>query len=102
MDYVKDIRSDEIIVQCESPSLRKALELPGTVIDEVAVVPFRDWSELAALLTWLQSLEVPFLDAGPGWTPAAVFQLMREEGLVSGLISGIFWSGPGIPKLRKI
>jgi hypothetical protein len=80
MDYVKDIRSNEVIVQCETTSLQKALELPGTVTDEVAIVPFRDRSELAALLTWLQSLDVPFLDAGPGWTPAAVFQSMREEG----------------------
>jgi hypothetical protein len=102
MDYVKDIRSNEVIVQCETTSLQKALELPGTVIDEVAIVPFRDRSELAALLTWLQSLDVPFLDAGPGWTPAAVFQSMREEGLVSGLINGIFWNGSGISELRKV
>jgi hypothetical protein len=46
MDYVKDIRSDEIIVQCESPALRKELELPGTLVGSVAVVPFRDRSEL--------------------------------------------------------
>ena len=27
MDYVKDIRADEIIVQCESPALQRELEL---------------------------------------------------------------------------
>ena len=102
MDYVKDIRSDEIIVQCESPALRKELELPGTLVGSVAVVPFRDRSELARLLTWLQALDVPFLDGGPGWTPAAVFQSMRQEGLVEGSIIGIFWSKPGSPEFRKI
>jgi hypothetical protein len=102
MDYVKDIRDEEVIVQCESTGLRKALELPGSVIGDVAVVPFRDKSELATLLTWLQSIDVPFLDAGRGWTPAAIFQSMREEGLVSGSINGIFWSEPGISQLRKV
>lgn len=102
MDYVKDIRADEIIVQCESPALRDELELPGTLVGSVAVVPFKDRSELARLLTWLQALDVPFLDGGPGWPPASVFQSMRKEGLVEGPITGIFWGEPGSCELRKI
>lgn len=81
MDYVKDIRADEIIVQCEFPALQRELGLAGALVGSVAVVPFRDRSELARLLTWLQALDVPFLDGGPDWTPASVFQSMRQEGL---------------------
>jgi hypothetical protein len=54
------------------------------------------------LLTWLQALDVPFLDSGPGWTPAAVFQSMRDEGLVEGSITGISWSKPGSFELRPV
>ena len=102
MDYVKDIRADEIIVQCESPALQRELGLQGTLVGGVAVIAFGDRSELARLLTWLQTLDVPFLDGGPGWTPAAVFQSMRQEGLVEGSIIGIFWSKSGSPEFRKI
>lgn len=102
MDCVRDIRADEIIVQCESHELQRQLELPGTIIEGVAIIPFKDRSELAKLLTWLQTLDVPFLDGGPGWTPSDVFQLMRQQDLVDGLITGVFWRGQDLPELRKI
>jgi len=85
-----------------APILQRELELAGTLVGSVAVVPFGDRSELARLLTRLQTLDVPFLDGGPSWTAAAVFQWMRQEGLVEGSINGIFWSNPGSSELRKI
>lgn len=102
MDYVRDIQSDEVRIQCESPLLRKELALAGVLIGDVALVPVADRSDLARVLTWLQSLGVPFLDAGPGWTPADVFKLMRSEALVVGPITGIYWTAPGSSYLREV
>ena len=50
--------------------------------------------ELASLLTKLQSLRIPFVAAGSGWHPAAVFEDLRGRGLVGGRIATIVWSGP--------
>jgi hypothetical protein len=102
MDYVMDIRSDEVQVQCESTLLRKELALAGVLVGDVALVPIADRSDLARVLTWLQKLGVPFLDAGPGWTPADVFKLMRSDALVAGPITGIYWTAPGSSYLREV
>ena len=50
--------------------------------------------ELVSLLASLQSIGIPFVAAGPGWHPAAVFEELRGRGLVNGRISTIVWSGP--------
>lgn len=102
MDYVMDVRIDEVQVQCQSLSLRKELALAGGLVDDVALLPVADRSDLARVLTWLQSLGVPFLDAGPGWTPAEVFKLMRTETLVAGPITGIYWTAPGSFFLKEV
>jgi hypothetical protein len=58
--------------------------------------------ELAALLTGLQSLAIPFVAAGPGWHPAAVFQHLRSQHLVTGSIPTIVWLGPGKTRLGEV
>jgi hypothetical protein len=102
MDYVMDVRPGEVEVQCQSSSLRKELALAGALVEDVALLPVAGRSDLARVLTWLQSLGVPFLDAGPGRTPAEVFKLMRTEALVSGPITGIYWTEPGSFFLREV
>jgi hypothetical protein len=58
--------------------------------------------ELAVLLTRLQLLAIPFVAAGPGWHPAAVFQHLRSRHLVTGTIPTIVWLGPGRIELGEV
>ena len=67
-----------------------------------ARLPYSGQEELAMLLTWLQSLAIPFFAAGPGWHPAAVFQHLRSQHLVTGTISTIVWLGPGKFELGEV
>jgi len=58
--------------------------------------------ELAVVLTRLQSLAIPFVAAGPGWHPAAVFQHLRSQQLVTGTIPTIVWLDPGKIELGEV
>jgi hypothetical protein len=69
---------------------------------EEARLPYSGQDELAVLLTRLQSLAIPFVSAGPGWHPAAVFQHLRSQHLVNGPIPTIVWSGTGKPELGEV
>lgn len=80
-------------------------EFPELVIAhewEEAWLPYSGQGELAVLLTRLQSLAIPFVAAGPGWHPAAVFQHLRSQHLVNGPISTIVWLGPGKTELGEV
>ena len=65
-------------------------------------LPYTGQEQLAGLLTCLQSLAIPFVAAGPGWHPAAVFQRLRDQHLVTGSIPTIVWSGPGKIELGEV
>jgi hypothetical protein len=60
-----------------------------------------DRESMARTLSWLQSAAVPFLDEPAGWPPAAVFDLLREEGLVTGPIRRVSWLGPDDPVITE-
>jgi hypothetical protein len=59
------------------------------------VFPIADEAALARLLGSLRDLGLPFLGAGPGWHPGAVFEDLRDRGLVAGSYRKIYWTGPG-------
>lgn len=63
-------------------------------------LPYADDVELAAVLTALRDEGLPFVDAGPGWPPGAIFADLRDRGLVRGSYDGIVWSGPGETLVR--
>jgi hypothetical protein len=67
-----------------------------------ARLPYSGQDELAVILTRLQSLAIPFVAAGPGWHPAAVFQRLRSQHLVTGSIPTIVWLGPGKTELGEV
>ena len=102
MDHVAAVQVDEVVVSCEAPALREQLLLlHAHDTGSSFVVLYRSRSELAAVLTALQRLSVPFLRAGPGWHPAAVFEQLREEKLVAGRITTVAWRGPNDPVLGQ-
>ena len=97
MDHVAALLANEVRVECNSPSLRSSLA--GTIreCDEEndLCLPFASHTELADLLTRLQGLGLPFACEPKGWSPAAVFEQLRNEGLVQGKIRTIAWRGRG-------
>ena len=102
MDHVAGVQDKEVVVSCEAPALREQLLLlHAHDFGSRFVVPYRSKSELASVLTVLQKLSVPFLGAGPGWHPAAVFEQLREERLVAGKITTVVWRGPNDPVLGQ-
>ena len=54
---------------------------------------YSDESNLASILAALRDLGFAFM-GGPGWSPAAVFEDLREKGLLSGSYHEIVWVGP--------
>lgn len=98
MDYVDSVLATAVVVHCESEALRR--ELCGAVpLDSDSVsIGYTGKPKLAGVLSLLQSLNVPFVSAGPT-TPSDVFELLRAEGLVAGKVRRIAWRGPGEPVL---
>jgi len=50
----------------------------------------------AALLSALRDAGVCF-SAGTGWSPAEVFEYLRDEGLIGGVYRRIAWRSPNDP-----
>ncbi|MDK2123013.1 hypothetical protein [Parachitinimonas caeni] len=101
MDYIESILSKEICIRCTSILVRKQLlglhaarERGGDVY-----VPFESKEHLAFILRKLQTLGLLFADAPAGWPPAAVFEHLRDEGLLQGRIKTVTWRQPNQPVL---
>lgn len=92
--------SVKVAVTDASPPLLQALG--ARVNGGVADLPFTSKSELADTLTALQGAGVLFAEEPAGWPPAAVFQKLREESLVSGTIRTVSWAGPNQPVFGEV
>lgn len=58
-------------------------------------LPFASKAELAVALKALQRAGFLFADEPTGWPPAAVFQQLRDEALITGAVRTVSWAGPG-------
>ena len=56
--------------------------------------------ELATLLSKLRDHGFVFAGGASGWPPAAVFEDLREKGLIRGSFQEVLWSGPGVYTVR--
>lgn len=54
-----------------------------------------DSRAMAVVMNALRDIGLPFLGAGPGWHPGAIFENLRDRGLTIGLYRKIEWYGPG-------
>ena len=99
MDYVEAVLEKEISLRCTTAALKQQLLSLGAIAKEQDVfsLSYGSKDELALALTKLQKLQVPFVGAGPGWHPAAVFTHLRDNGLVQNGIKTISWYGPNQP-----
>ncbi|WP_266183356.1 hypothetical protein [Dyella humicola] len=100
MDYVESVLAKSVIVHCESDELRQRLGGTKMLGTESVAIAYAGKSDLANILTTLQSLKVPFVSAGPN-PPSDVFELLAAEGLVAGSVDHVFWRGPGQPILER-
>ena len=97
MNYVSAVLSNSVKIATAEP-LSPELQALGSHVDgEAAHLPFASRAELAAALTALQRAGFLFVDEPAGWPPAAVFQQLRDEALVTGAVRTVSWAGPGKP-----
>jgi hypothetical protein len=62
-------------------------------------LPYRSDQQLAEILIALRDAGYPFLGEEHGWPPTAIFEDLRDKGLLSGPFREITWLGPGRPIL---
>lgn len=99
LEHVEAVLDDCIRVVCSTGPVRERLLAVGTATDDGVAIAYTSKQALAAALSHLQSLQLPFGDAPGGWPPAAVFCQLRDAGLVHGPIRTITWSRPDQPAL---
>lgn len=97
MYYVSAVLADRLTIKSvgdDQGTLPEGIPSPGPTTPVVSV-PFKGDAELAALLVSLRDHGVA-LGGGPaGWPPGAVFERLRDLGLVSGPYTEIVFRGPG-------
>lgn len=105
MDYIETILADRIGVFCQSAtlttqlaSLAGARQLDGNHYQ----LPYQDEATLVEYLTKLNAWGFAFVAAGPGWTPADIFQALRAKGLLHGTIKTVFWQDPDRPVFAEV
>lgn len=99
MDYVESVLAKCVTVHCESAALRIALGAAANPENSIAI-EYKDKGELASVLTTLQTLGIPFVSAGP-CPPSDVFEFLRRDGLVAGVVRRIVWRDPADPKIYE-
>jgi hypothetical protein len=105
MDHVAAILSSEVRLECSSVALRGKL---GSMVsdceddDADVCLPFSSKEELARILTQLQNFCLAFGSEPAGWSPASVFEQLRDEGLVQGKIKTVVWRGRGDPVVSEV
>lgn len=61
----------------------------------VWVLKYTDDASLGHLLGKLRDMGFLFMDEPGGWPPSAVFDVLREKGLVHGKFRAVTWVRPG-------
>ena len=102
MNFVSAVLSASVKVAVADASAPVLQALGARVNGGVADLPFTSKSELAVTLTALQHAGLLFADEPAGWPPAAVFQQLRDESLVSGTIRTVSWAGPDQPVFGEV
>lgn len=101
--YVRRADADEIEVACVDPATARRLSALGFGAqagdDSVWVLTAADAADKARVLGALRDAGLPF-GRGREWSPAEVFEELRDQGLVQGRFCEIVWSRPGVFHVR--
>jgi hypothetical protein len=101
--YVGSIQANAVLIRGAPASLESALSPLHPLREkddrsDYLVISIPDWSVLPSLLTQFRDMGLPFGGETHGWPPAAVFEDLREKGLVSGQYVEIIFGGPSLAK----
>src|SRR3990172_3408610 len=92
--FVSSIDGDTVVVACAGREFRRRVAGLGgrrELWSNRMRFPCRDEFALAGLLSRLRDAGAAFAGAVAGWPPAAVFQELRDKGLVHGPFVEIVW-----------
>ena len=102
--YVVEASSSQVVVKAPHVGLQDALAAMGFEYrnDESGTYAINVGGdrEKAALFDRLRVQEFCFA-AGPGWSPAEIFERFRDEGLLQGAYRRIAWRSPGSPLVEE-
>lgn len=92
-DYVSSIQESRVFIENVSATLKdNLLEIGGHSSGNRWVFEAGNEKNLAALLGTLRDYGVLFMGASYGWPPSAVFEHLRDKGLLTGNYRElIFW-----------
>jgi hypothetical protein len=101
MNYVSAVLS--MSIEITTPEvLPPELQALGVHTDEKGThLPFSSKTELAAALSALQHAGFLFVDESAGWPPTAVFQQLRDEDFVNGVVRTVSWVRPSEPVIGE-
>jgi hypothetical protein len=99
-NYVSFIQDGELRAERVTPELAGALASLGgrekQLREGIAwVLKYTDDASLGRFLGKLRDIGFLFVEAPGGWPPSAVFETLRERGLVQGEFRAVTWSRPG-------
>ena len=105
MDHVTAILAKEVRIACSSKLLKLKLASiaeKSSTDEEDLCIPFSSKDELIKILIRLQEIEIPFGNEPAGWSPAAVFEQLRDDGYVQGKIKTVVWRNRGEPVYGEV
>lgn len=103
MDYSTLILNGVVRILSSDPetlSRRLSHSIDVSLHPQWLEVCYDDDADLAQKLCVLRDAGVAFL-GGAGWPPGAIFEDLRDRGLVDGLYTEVTWMGPDEPVLRQ-
>jgi len=105
-DHVEAVLAAVVLVACSTQEHFPALLALGAICSSGNSIrwqiPYTSPSALAAAFQVLRGIGLPFLDQPSGWPPAAVFSLLKRQGLVSGAVQTISWQSSTEFRLSQV
>lgn len=97
--YVEWIQNNEIKIYCcdrEKIDVLKSISAKRKLFNyKYWTVQYKNDTELARILTVLRDATFCFGFDEHGWSPASIFELLREKKMLTGTFNEISWSAPG-------
>ena len=105
MNIIYSILNHEIVIKTTEFGLIHFLKKLGVkrrfFKRNVWILSYKDEQELSSCLTALRNAKCLF-SGGHGWSPSAIFQQLRDKGLLSGKFKEIVWAKPRTTIIREI
>jgi hypothetical protein len=100
--YVSEAAGDTVVISVADDALRRDIQSWGPHRSDGSIITAGVDSDRAkaALFAKLRDSGVAFA-GGHGWSPSAVFEELRDRGLIAGSFREIVWRKPGTWSIRE-